>query len=234
MWPEVIEAMAEARRSCVDIRQLLDRAGEQISKHTHAQASHVVSSCAGLLAGAAAILAGDDKVKMEALPHTTSLMRNEFVAQRFGRGRDAGRRIPIGATPTPCASTGSVFVEAGDTEGVTREAFEAAFGPQTAGVYWVSDGLDEGLTLREVIEIAHAHGAQRQALVETVADPVDTGGLRPKGWRRLVRWLVDGVPGQVNVTTTQDRVEPGEPIKLSAEVLDSAYVEVNDAAWSHT
>src|SRR5205814_7618858 len=25
-------------------------------------------------------------------------------------------------------------------------------------------------------------------------------------WRRLVRWLVDGVPNQVNVTTTQDRV----------------------------
>jgi uncharacterized membrane protein len=48
-------------------------------------------------------------------------------------------------------------------------------------------------------------------------------------WRRLVRWLVDGVPGQVNVMTTQDRVEPGEAIKLSAEVLDSAYVEVNDS-----
>jgi uncharacterized membrane protein len=48
-------------------------------------------------------------------------------------------------------------------------------------------------------------------------------------WRRLVRWLVDGVPEQVNVTTTADRVEPGEPIKLSAEVLDKAYVEVNDS-----
>jgi uncharacterized membrane protein len=48
-------------------------------------------------------------------------------------------------------------------------------------------------------------------------------------WRRLVRWLVDGVPDQVNVTTTADRVEPGEPVKLSAEVLDPAYVEVNDS-----
>jgi uncharacterized membrane protein len=48
-------------------------------------------------------------------------------------------------------------------------------------------------------------------------------------WRRLIRWLVDGVPDQVNVTTTADRVEPGEPIKLSAEALDAAYVEVNDA-----
>ncbi len=48
-------------------------------------------------------------------------------------------------------------------------------------------------------------------------------------WRRMLRWLVDGVPDQVNVTTTADRVEPGEPIKLAAEVLDSAYTEVNDS-----
>src|SRR5207244_3934664 len=48
-------------------------------------------------------------------------------------------------------------------------------------------------------------------------------------WRRLVRWLVDGVPQKVNITTTNDRVEPGEPVKLTAEVLDSAYVEVNDS-----
>jgi len=48
-------------------------------------------------------------------------------------------------------------------------------------------------------------------------------------WRRLIRWLVDGVPDQVNITTNADRVEPGETVKLSAEVLDAAYVEVNDS-----
>jgi len=48
-------------------------------------------------------------------------------------------------------------------------------------------------------------------------------------WRRLVRWLVDGVPDQVNITSTADRVEPGEPIKLATEVMDGAYVEVNDS-----
>ncbi|HZP48025.1 MAG TPA: glutamine amidotransferase [Vicinamibacterales bacterium] len=47
-------------------------------------------------------------------------------------------------------------------------------------------------------------------------------------WRRMIRWLVDGVPDQVNVTTTSDRVEPGEPIRIAAEVLDTAYAEVND------
>jgi hypothetical protein len=48
-------------------------------------------------------------------------------------------------------------------------------------------------------------------------------------WRRMIRWLVDGVPNQVNLTTTADRVEPGEPIKVSAEVLDGSYTEVNDS-----
>jgi len=48
-------------------------------------------------------------------------------------------------------------------------------------------------------------------------------------WRRLVRWLVDGVPEQVNITTSNDRVEPGEAVKLTAEVMDGAYVEVNDS-----
>jgi hypothetical protein len=44
-----------------------------------------------------------------------------------------------------------------------------------------------------------------------------------------VRWLVDGVPDLVNVTTTQDRVEPGEAVKIVAEVSDKAYAEVNDS-----
>jgi uncharacterized membrane protein len=48
-------------------------------------------------------------------------------------------------------------------------------------------------------------------------------------WRRLVRWLVDGVPDPVAITTAVDRVEPGEPMKLTAEVVDPAFVEVNDA-----
>jgi hypothetical protein len=48
-------------------------------------------------------------------------------------------------------------------------------------------------------------------------------------WRRMVRWLVDGVPDQVNLTTAHDRVEPGQTVRFTAEVLDGAYVEVNDA-----
>jgi hypothetical protein len=44
-----------------------------------------------------------------------------------------------------------------------------------------------------------------------------------------VRWLVDGVPDPVALSTAVDRVEPGEPMRLRAEVVDPAFVEVNDA-----
>jgi hypothetical protein len=49
-------------------------------------------------------------------------------------------------------------------------------------------------------------------------------------WRQLLRWLVDGVPDQVQVTTTPDRVEAGERVTLTADVADASFVEVNDAA----
>jgi len=48
-------------------------------------------------------------------------------------------------------------------------------------------------------------------------------------WRRLIRWLVDGVPDVLNLTTAHDRSEPGDAVKLTAEVLDTAFAEVNDA-----
>ncbi len=48
-------------------------------------------------------------------------------------------------------------------------------------------------------------------------------------WRQLLRWLVDGVPGPVEVHTTTDRVEPGEQVTLTADVVDPTFLEVNDA-----
>lgn len=48
-------------------------------------------------------------------------------------------------------------------------------------------------------------------------------------WRRLVRWLVDAVPEPVSITTAVDRVEPGEPMRLTAAVVDKAFADVNDA-----
>ena len=160
MWPEVIEAMAEARPFCVDMRQLLDRASEVIARHTHAEAGHVVSGCAAALqVGAAAMMTGVDRAKMEALPHTNGVMQNEFIARRFGRQIDAtGREFIHWGYAQAVRGAGGQFVEVGGSAGVSRDEFIAAFGPNTAGVYWVSDGAEPGLQLGEVIAIAHDRG----------------------------------------------------------------------------
>lgn len=160
MWPEVIEAMAGARHACVDMRQLLDRASEVISRYTHAEGSYVVSGCAAALqAGAAAILTGDDPTRMAELPHTAGLMKNELIARRFARRRTAdGREYVYRSYAQAVYGAGGVFVEVGDEERADREQFEAAFSDRTAGVYWVSDGLEPGIQLDEVVEIAHRRG----------------------------------------------------------------------------
>ena len=56
-------------------------------------------------------------------------------------------------------------------------------------------------------------------------------------WRRLLRWMVDGVPDQVVAAVPQDRVELDELLVLSAEVDDANYEEINTSqvsAWITT
>jgi len=48
-------------------------------------------------------------------------------------------------------------------------------------------------------------------------------------WRQLLRWLVDGVPDAVETRPITDRVEPGQPVTLTADVVDPRFVELNDA-----
>ena len=48
-------------------------------------------------------------------------------------------------------------------------------------------------------------------------------------WRQMLRWVVDGVPDTVDVHTLTDRVSPGETVTIVADVVDKAFVEVNDA-----
>ena len=49
-------------------------------------------------------------------------------------------------------------------------------------------------------------------------------------WRRLLRWLVDGVPDQVVTLLPRDRVEPGEVVTVLAEVGDDNYEELNNSS----
>ena len=49
-------------------------------------------------------------------------------------------------------------------------------------------------------------------------------------WRQMLRWLVDEVPDTVDVHPLTDRVEPGETVTLVADVVDPAFLELNDAS----
>jgi uncharacterized membrane protein len=46
-------------------------------------------------------------------------------------------------------------------------------------------------------------------------------------WQRLGRWVVDGVPDRVMVTALPDKVQKGEPVTLTAEVMDPEYKGIN-------
>ncbi len=160
MWPEVFAAMEQARHCYVNIHDLIDKAGAAISHYTHAEATHIVSGCsAGLLAGAAAIMTGDDLVKMAALPHATGVMNHEFIAHRVPRRQDeSGRDFPVWTYAHAVRAAGGTLVEIGAAAGVTREQIAAAIGPNTAGVYWLCDNPSARIELTEVVEVAHEHG----------------------------------------------------------------------------
>ena len=49
-------------------------------------------------------------------------------------------------------------------------------------------------------------------------------------WRQLLRWLVEAVPDRIDVTLSPEQPTPGQRISVRAEVVDSGFVRVNDAA----
>ena len=48
-------------------------------------------------------------------------------------------------------------------------------------------------------------------------------------WRQLLRWMVEGVPDQVEIAAVPALAAPGEQVTLRARVVDSTFVAVNGA-----
>lgn len=48
-------------------------------------------------------------------------------------------------------------------------------------------------------------------------------------WRQLLRWLLSGVPDAVSASATPVQAAPGEAVRITAEVVDSNFLGVNDA-----
>jgi uncharacterized membrane protein len=51
-------------------------------------------------------------------------------------------------------------------------------------------------------------------------------------WQQVLRWLVSSTPDQVAVTLPEDRVGVAEEVAITAEVVDSTYLRVNDSQVS--
>jgi L-seryl-tRNA(Ser) seleniumtransferase len=146
--PRVKAAMEAAERYYVDMAQLHAKAGETIAKLLGAEAAYVTSGAAAALAlGTAACITGQDPAKMARLPHTADL-KNRVVMQKSQRYHYDHVTTIVGTT----------IVEAGDEDGTSREQLAAALGPDVACVLYPAhlEGAPGTLSLREVVEIAHA------------------------------------------------------------------------------
>jgi hypothetical protein len=53
-------------------------------------------------------------------------------------------------------------------------------------------------------------------------------------WQQLLRGLVDGVQDPIGIGLDRERADPGEPVRITARVRDSTYIELNDAAVTAT
>ncbi|MDX1567183.1 MAG: glutamine amidotransferase [Longimicrobiales bacterium] len=53
-------------------------------------------------------------------------------------------------------------------------------------------------------------------------------------WRQLLRWMVDGVPDHLEVEAGGETVDPGRTAEVRFQLVDSAYLGVNDARVSAT
>ena len=150
----VLQAFHDAAQESVPLEQLQAAASRRIAEITGTEAALVTAgSAAGLTLGAAAILTGHDLAKIERLPHCDGFPHEFVIAREQRSGYDHAVR-----------ASGARLIEVGFNEivanaGVRRtEAweYEAAFGPNTAGVVYVfaSDSRPE---LTEVVERAHRH-----------------------------------------------------------------------------
>ncbi len=173
MPAEVLAAFAEAAAEPVPLDRLHGAASRVIAELTGAEAGLVTAgAAAGLMLGAAAILAGPDLGRMERLPQTDGFPNEFVVAREHRNGYDHAVR-----------AAGARLVEVGFHEvvagaGVRRaEAWEyaAAFGPNTAGVLYVY-GAASAPPLPQVA--AEAHAAGLPVLVDAAGELPPRSNLR--------------------------------------------------------
>ena len=147
--PETLELMSRAARVMVNIDELNRAAGRELARLTGAEAGFVCSGAAGgLVLQAAAVIAGNDPVKMRQLPNTDGL-KNEIVIHTM-------HRFPYDQA---YRAAGARMVEFGDYLFAHPWQLEGAINERTAAVAYLCAPFSSNkvLPLERVCEIAHAH-----------------------------------------------------------------------------
>ena len=146
MAPEVTAAMVEASKNFIVLEELQYAAGKFIAGLTGAEAAYVTSGAqAGLVLSIAACITGLDPVKMDALPHTAGWPNQVIMAQVHRNSYDHG-----------VEAAGGRIVTVGTEDRVTPEDYAAAINEQTVAILFLPWNRG-GITLPEVVEVAHAH-----------------------------------------------------------------------------
>jgi L-seryl-tRNA(Ser) seleniumtransferase len=150
----VLDAFCAAAREAVPLDTLQGAASRVIAEATGAEAGIVTAGAsAGLMMGAAAILAGWDLRRMEQLPHCAGFPHEFIMAREQRNGYDhavraaGGKLIEVGMH--------EIVAGAGVRRAETWE-FAAEFGPNTAGILVVYDAQGRP-PLAELVAKAHEH-----------------------------------------------------------------------------
>ena len=152
---EVAQAAIAGGQSYVVIEDLIDKAGEIISRYTGGVDSCVTSSAsAAICLPIAGLITKGNKVLMDRLPNSDGLA-NEIVIQK-------GHSVHYGAPmPTMIRLGGGVPVEAGTANEVVPEDIEGAITDKTVALFYVKSHhcVQKGMVSLEVMrDIAHRHG----------------------------------------------------------------------------
>jgi uncharacterized membrane protein len=165
------------------------------------------------------------------------------VLERPAKALDAGQVARLKVHPTRDGAAHAV-TQLGATEQASSAIWDklptlTGVNPLRAvkpGATIILSGTDE--RKREQVVLA----AQRYGRGKAIAFPVQDSWLwqmhadiavedmtHENYWRQLMRWLVDGVPDHVEAHTSAERVEAGETVTVTADVVDPTFVEINDA-----
>ena len=212
--PEALELMSRAARVMVNIDELNRAAGKELARLTGAEAGFVCSGAAGgLVLQAAAVIAGNDPVKMRQLPNTDGL-KNEIVIHTM-------HRFPYDQA---YRAAGARMVEFGDYLFAHAWQLEGAINERTAAVAYLCAPFSSNkvLPLERVCEIAHAHD------VPVIVDAASM--LPPRA--NLYRYLQAGADMVVYSGGKGVRGPQGSGILVGrADLIEAAAAQANPAQF---